>query len=246
MSTKPLGRKNYGSIPHLPNSRMGPADKHCEEGQAKIATEQARDKNDEIIVQEKIDGSNVGVAKKDGKLFSLTRAGYAADTSPYEQHHFFSDWVEKNKDIFMELLNDGERLAGEWLMQAHGTRYKLSHGPFVAFDILVGHKRMPHDAFIDRLSDFDVVTPHLIHRGDPITVVEVMEILDKKGFHGAIDEVEGAIWRVERDKATGVKGEKKRVIDFLVKYVRPDKKDGIYLPSVSGKEAVWNWQPPLT
>ena len=51
MSNKPLGRKNYGSIPHLPNSRMGPADKHCEEGQAKIATEQARDKNDEIFVQ---------------------------------------------------------------------------------------------------------------------------------------------------------------------------------------------------
>jgi hypothetical protein len=25
--------------------------------------------------------------------------------------------------------------------------------------------------------------------------------------------------------------------------VRPDKEDGIYLPNVSGKEAVWNWQP---
>jgi hypothetical protein len=55
--------------------------------------------------------------------------------------------------------------------------------------------------------------------------------------------VEGAVWRVERNKATGVKGEKKRVVDFLAKYVRPDKEDGICLPNVSGKEAVWNWQP---
>jgi hypothetical protein len=243
MSNKPLGRKNYGSIPHLPNSRMGPADKHCEEGQAKIATEQARDKNDEIFVQEKIDGSNVGVAKKDGKLFSLTRAGYTADTSPYEQHHFFSDWVEENQDTFMELLNDGERIAGEWLMQAHGTRYKLPHGPFIAFDILVGYKRMPYDEFMERISGFDILTPYLVHRGDPISIAEVMETLGKNGFHGALDEVEGAVWRVERDKATGVKGEKKRVVDFLVKYVRPDKEDGIYLPNVSGKEAVWNWQP---
>jgi hypothetical protein len=31
-------------------------------------------------------------------------------------------------------------------------------------------------------------------------------------------------------------------VDFLVKYVRPDKLDGIYLPELSGKEPVWNWQ----
>ena len=106
MSRKPLKHKNYGSIPHLPNSRMGLADKSCHEGQARIATEEARDSNDEIIVQEKLDGSNV-----------------------------------------------------------------------------------------------------------------------------------------ERDKATGKKGEKKRVVDFLVKYVRPDKEDGIYLPEISGEKSVFNWTP---
>jgi len=48
---KPLGRKNYGSIPHLPNSRMGIGDHSCHEGQARIATIKARDKNDEVFVQ---------------------------------------------------------------------------------------------------------------------------------------------------------------------------------------------------
>jgi len=62
-----------------------------------------------------------------------------------------------------------------------------------------------------------------------------MERLGTYGFHGALDPVEGAVWRVER----------KGVIDFLVKYVRPDKIDGDFLPEISGKEPVWNWPVPL-
>lgn len=45
---KPLGQKAYGSIPHLPGSRLGPGDHHCHEGQAKIATEKARDKHEQL------------------------------------------------------------------------------------------------------------------------------------------------------------------------------------------------------
>jgi hypothetical protein len=32
-------------------------------------------------------------------------------------------------------------------------------------------------------------------------------------------------------------------VDFLAKWVRPDKVDGMYLPEISGKEPVWNWRP---
>jgi hypothetical protein len=48
---------------------------------------------------------------------------------------------------------------------------------------------------------------------------------------------------VERDKPTGKKGERRRIVDFLVKYVRPGKLDGMYLPELSGQESVWNWRP---
>ncbi len=80
--TKPLGRKSYGSIPHLPESRMGSADHKISEGQAIIATKKKRDKHDVVIVQEKLDGSNVGIAKKNGEIIALTRSGYIANTSP--------------------------------------------------------------------------------------------------------------------------------------------------------------------
>jgi len=75
---KPLGHKAYGSIPHLPYSRLGPGDHHIGQGQAEIATKKARDKNDLIIVQEKLDGSNCSVAKINGKIIALGRSGYLA------------------------------------------------------------------------------------------------------------------------------------------------------------------------
>ena len=127
---KPLGIKSYGSIPHLPGSRRGPSDHGCNDGQLRIATSKARDKHDRIIVQEKLDGSNVSVAKVNGIVMPLTRAGYRAEDSIYAQHIRFAEWVYFHQSRFDELLSEGERVCGEWLYQAHGTRYHLPHEPF--------------------------------------------------------------------------------------------------------------------
>lgn len=239
---KPLGRKNYGHIPHLPGSRMGLGDHKCHEGQAKIATVKTRNKNDYVIVQEKLDGSNVGVARVGDTLYPLGRAGWPAISSPYEQHRHFHNWVYENFERFMAVLNDGERLVGEWLMQAHGTRYKLHHEPFVAFDLMVDSERFPYDDFLTRLAN-NFATPTVLHHGSSFSIEAALNKLNVYGFHGSIDPVEGAVWRVEHDRPTGKKGEKVRVVNFLVKYVRPDKEDGLYLPEISGKDAVWNWYP---
>jgi len=39
--------------------------------------------------------------------------------------------------------------------------------------------------------------------------------------------------------------ERNAKVDFLTKWVRPDKEDGRYLPDVSGQRAVWNWRPEM-
>src|SRR2546421_9685772 len=109
---KPLGIKAYGSICHLPGSRLGPGDHKLNEGQARILTEKTRDKHDVIIVQEKLDGSNVCVARVSGVLIPLGRAGYPAISSKFEQHKLFAQWVYARLDRF-EFLIEGERLCGE-------------------------------------------------------------------------------------------------------------------------------------
>ena len=230
LARKPLGHKAYGTIPHLSGSRLGPSDKKAEPGQELIATKQARDWRDLVVVQEKLDGSNCAIAKLNGQVLALTRAGYQAHTSPYELHHRFADYVQQHDARFNAALAEGERWVGEWLALAHGTRYRLPHEPFVAFDIMRGgHQRAPYLEVLERCIRFELPYPRLIHLGQPVSIKNVMKRLEPSG-HGALDPVEGAVWRVERDGR----------VDFLVKYVRPDKVDGKYLPEVSGQAAVWN------
>ena len=227
-AVKPLGRKAYGSIGHLPESRMGPGDHHVSPGQARICTEKARDRHDRTIVQEKLDGSCVAVALLDGALHPIGRAGWPAMSSRFEMHHLFAAWVWENEARFRSVLREGERIVGEWLAQAHGTIYDLgAHEPFGAFDIMVGDWRMPFDEFFARI-DSVFLRPTLLHAGGPISVEMAMALHRQERW--PCDEVEGVVYRVER------RGE----VDFLAKYVRPDKIDGKYL---SADAPLWNWRP---
>lgn len=230
---KPLGHKSYGSIAHLPGSRLGPGDHKCHEGQERICLEKLRDKHDRVIVQEKLDGSNVGVARIDGRIVALSRAGYEASTSPYIQHHAFGWWVAANQARFLNVLEDGERICGEWLLQAHGTRYAIRSEPFVAFDIMRGQTRTPWLELVDRIGGAFVL-PETISIGPPVSISDAMAELGEYGRHGAIDPIEGAMWRVERNEQIPGTQDRKWRVDFLAKYVRPDKADGTYLGSVTG------------
>ncbi len=225
---KPLKRKNYGSIPHLSNSKLGEGDYYIEEGQEKILTEKKRDKEDTILVFEKYDGSNVGIAKKEGKIFALNRAGYEAHTSPFRQHHEFANWVEKHAEKFNEILNEGERIAGEWLLQAHGLKYNLKQEPIVFFDFFTDqNRRRPFDF----LKQFDVPLPRLLHNGDAIKVEELVPILNEKTESIYPDNnPEGMIYRVER----------KGRAEFLAKWVRSDFEPGKYMMGRSEDDLVWN------
>jgi hypothetical protein len=227
---KPLGKKAYGSIPHLPGSRRGPADKGLSDQQASLLTVKTRDRHDVVIVQEKLDGSNVSVANIDGEIVAITRAGYRAEDSIYEMHHHFKRWVDRERHRFAAILHPGCRACGEWLMQAHGTRYNLPHEPFVIFDIIRDNVRTCADVVATRCKWQGFITPKLLHVGGAISVEAILAKLEPSG-HGAIDPVEGAVWRMER----------KDSVEFLGKYVRSDKVDGKYLPGHGSDEPVYNW-----
>ena len=232
---KPLSSKAYGHIPHLPGSRMGPSDHHCHDGQRVICTERKRDKHDIVTVTCKVDGSCMAVARIDGVVVPLGRSGYPAQTSKYEQHQLFFQWAMERQGRFLELLRDGERICGEWLAQAHGTRYHLRHEPFCPFDLMRGAERAPYAEMVARVAVLGFTVPTLLlghPLGEPVSVDRVMEELESR-YHGELDAPEGAVWRVER----------KGVFDFMAKYVRPDKVDGCFLPEVSNLPAIWNWRP---
>ena len=248
MSTKPLGTKGYGSIPHLPGSRLGPGEHTVHAGQARIATVAVRDKYDTVIVQEKLDGSNVAVLLKDGHLLPITRAGYLAITSPWEQHRYFYEFVTNQASRFRAVLQEGERLVGEWLMQAHSTRYEIDHTStldmvFRPFDLMRDHQRTPYFEFQRRIAPGRFVSPQVVSFGPPHSTAWAMAKLDERPGNShirALDPVEGAVWRIERD-VRKKDGSIRHEVDFLVKYVRPDKVDGVYLGD--DVPVVWNVTP---
>lgn len=213
---KPLGKKNYGSIPHLSNSKLGDNDYKIELGQENILTKKPRDKNDIIIVTEKYDGTNVGVCKKNNIIYPLTRSGYIAGNSQFEQHITFSNWVYENQDLFNHILNEGERITGEWLHMAIGTIYKITGCKFVAFDWFDSdNERKP----FNEISSLPIRTARILHAGNPIQTEKLIDEL-KKGTSWAICESpEGMVYRCERNGK----------FDFMAKWVRSDFTPGVYM-----------------
>jgi hypothetical protein len=172
----------------------------------------------------------MAVAKINGQILALGRSGYLAETSPYSQHQLFAKWVKSEKLRFEQLLTEGERVCGEWLAQAHGTKYNLQHEPFVPFDIMMKTDRIIYHTFLLRVLPLGFTIPRLIHIGQPLSIERALKEIETSG-HGAIDEVEGVIYRVERNKQ----------VDFLTKFVKHTKIDGKYLPELNNGQEIWNW-----
>jgi hypothetical protein len=214
MTQRPLGMKTYGRIPHLPGSHLTPADRTISEREARRATTDTLP-GDQVWVHEKLDGSNLAVARCGDEIVALTRAGYRARSSRRPQAQLFDAWVEHHAERFLDLLQPGERVIGEWLLFAHGTRYRLAHEPFVTFDLMQGKDRLPWSELMRRVGS-SLVTPqlHAAHATDPSALFQTLG----EGDHGALGPPEGVVYRVERGGQ----------VSFLAKWVRPDYRTGLY------------------
>jgi len=217
--------KNYGSIPHFSFSRLGPGDHYCNPGQEKIMTENTRSWKDLIIVTEKLDGSNVGIIRKNG-IHAITRSGYSANSSNYDQHKMFSVWI---KDYNFDFLDENERIVGEWMYLAHGTKYIIDNQdllfrPFDIFD--KNNNRISYMNFLDRIRYTKFTPPKLLHIGSAVKIKHIEKKLQNIDCI-RIEKCEGAVYRCEKDG----------IFDFLIKYVRHNKVDGKYL-----KENIINYK----
>lgn len=233
---KPLGGKAYGSIPHLPGSNFGDRrDRGVPAGEDLLYLKRPHP-GDWIVVQEKLDGSCGAILKKDDEIIPLIRNGYPAAGSVWRQHRMFARWVRAKADTFAACLGDGDRVVGEWLAQAHGTRYDLAgREPFVVFDYFRGARRLPALEAEARVQAHDLAfVPVLAAGPEGLPVADALLLLGEHGHYGALDPAEGVVYR--RETPDGMV--------YLAKYVRPEAEPGRYLPGDDDPgKAVWNWAP---
>jgi hypothetical protein len=218
----------YPRIGHLPGSRTGPRDRTVDDALARRLTVESHP-GDVVLVEEKLDGSCVGLTRQAGRLVAIGREGRPAASSRNENRRAFAGWAAP---LELPFVAEGETLWGEWLALAHGTRYRLPHGPFVAFDLFVEGQRLPHAQLEARLAGA-LPRPRLIHQGGALSLGDAERLLGDAGHHGATEPAEGVIYRLE---ARG------RVL-AMAKLVRGMKVAGRYLPDHSGGEPIWNHWP---
>ena len=103
----------------------------------KVFTEHERDAflDHELIVEEKIDGANVGISfDSSGEVHVQNRGSFLL--KPYQgQWKKLDEWLSLNLDRFFDVLQDQYILFGEWCFARHSVRYENLPSWFLGFDI---------------------------------------------------------------------------------------------------------------
>ncbi len=152
----------YPRTPHLFGSKGTDDDKHLGEAESRrfIADES-------LIVEEKIDGTNVGIHFTDAGQMMLQCRGHLITEGMHPQYDLFKQWVTVKRYALETQLLSRYILFGEWVYARHSIFYrKLTHY-FFEFDIYDKQQQ----AFLDLqqrlglLEGANVETVPVVHTG---------------------------------------------------------------------------------
>jgi hypothetical protein len=151
----------YPRTPHLFGSRGTSDDKHLGERESVRFLS-----DDSLIVEEKIDGTNVGIHFADGELLLQCR-GHQITEGMHPQYDLFKQWVMVKRGMLEERFGERFILYGEWAFAKHSIFYrKLSHY-FFEFDIYDKEAEVFLTLAMraELLSDSGIETVPVVHRG---------------------------------------------------------------------------------
>ena len=163
----------YPRTPHLFGSKGTDDDKHLgrKESEAFIA-------DPSLIVEEKIDGTNVGIHFTTRGRMVLQCRGHEITEGMHPQYDLFKQWTSVKRPVLEAMLGSRFILYGEWLYAKHSVHYlKLDHY-FFEFDIYDKQDA----AFLDLaqrlelLEGTNLCTVPVLHRG-PATQVELQKLI---------------------------------------------------------------------
>jgi len=156
----------YPRTPHLFGSKGTDDDKHLgrEESEAFIA-------DPTLIVEEKLDGTNVGIHFTTSGRMVLQCRGHEITEGMHPQYDLFKQWTSVKRPALEEMLASRFILYGEWLYAKHSVHYRRLPHYFFEFDIYDkdAEQFLNLDARLRMLEGTGLQTVPVVHRGNAIT-----------------------------------------------------------------------------
>lgn len=207
----------YPRTPHLFGSKGTDDDKHLGESESKAFIADGS-----LIIEEKIDGTNVGIHFSDSAELILQCRGHLITEGMHPQYDLFKQWATVKRNVLEEQLENRFILFGEWVYARHTVYYqKLSHY-FFEFDIYDKEQ----DVFIDlnrrleMLEGTGIQTVPIVHKGE-VSRKKLQELIGPSKFDSQFDNpitgrkdnlMEGLYLRTETDG----------IVSGRAKFVRPE------------------------
>jgi RNA ligase len=132
MSATEQRRWKYPRTHHLMGSEVVDDDKSV----STKSLQTLLDNEHVLVVQEKVDGANVGVHfVAEWQVVLLKRAGEIGQGEK-PQYEVFRQWVYENMELLWRTLGTDYVAFGEWLWQRHAVEYDDLPSHFLCFDVL--------------------------------------------------------------------------------------------------------------
>ncbi|MEO3711735.1 RNA ligase family protein [Roseateles flavus] len=225
----------YPRTPHIEGSRLQPGDEGYEH--VRLATLAGR----HAVVEEKLDGANVGISfTSGGELLLQSRGHYLVGGGRERQFGPFKLWASAHESRLLTLLEDRYVMYGEWLYAKHSVSYdRLPHW-FCEFDIY------------DRVEQVFLSTPrrHEILAGSPIVSVPVLHTggmpRDVKSLRALVRPslAKSAQWRSAFEQSV-----RRQDLDLALAWQQTDKSDlseGLYIKVEDERQVLsrYKWVRP--
>lgn len=173
----------YPRTPHLFGSRGTDDDKH-------LGTKESQDfiGDPALIVEEKLDGTNVGIHFTSAGRMVLQCRGHEITSGMHAQYDLFKQWTMGKRPVLEAVLEDRLILFGEWLYARHSVHYRCLPHYFFEFDIYDKQMQVFLDlsARLEHLEGTGIVTVPIVQRG-PAEAEDLRRLIGPSHFDSAFE-----------------------------------------------------------
>lgn len=105
-----------------------------------LSTSEARELlSAEVLVEEKVDGANLGISADPSGELRVQNRGSFLGTRAHAQFEPLWSWLEARREPLLQALGSNLILFGEWCFAVHSVRYDALPDWFLAFDVYDRH-----------------------------------------------------------------------------------------------------------